>query len=80
MAVIQTAAQAMGLGHALFSRLPHMHLLSLPWCLIQMSHAEALALKSKTYQCVPLVSYIYFEVMFLPLQRVSATLCYQLIT
>lgn len=41
-AVIQTAAQVMVLGHALFSLLQHMHPLSPQWCLTLMSHGGAL--------------------------------------
>lgn len=41
-AAIQTAVQVMVLGHALFSLLLHMHLLSPLWCLTLMSHGGAL--------------------------------------
>lgn len=62
--VIQTAARVTGHVHALFSHQPPMHPLSLQWCWIQMSHAEALELKCKTYQCAPQVCFYVFDMPF----------------
>ena len=47
----------MDLGHVLFSLQLLTLLLSHLWFLTQMSHAEALELKYKIYQCAPQVSF-----------------------